>query len=259
MGYSDRRCGNLPWGQRRAIYELCAAYFPGAGASGAFRSFRGEQPYGVYTIDVDTGETTLVANSPEHPFPLPWTISPDDRTLGLVSAITVAEVNLATLSLEDGKFTFLLNTEASENELSISPNGAWVAYSESATPGAPDAEINIRPFPGVARTRIPVGRGAGPVFSRDGSELLFVADGSLMSAPVTYEPTLRVGTPRRLFGSPAYMWSVIGRAWDVDPSGERFLIIRVPGTAEANDEPSQDRIDVVLNWVEELESRVPVE
>jgi hypothetical protein len=224
-----------------------------------FRSFRGEQPYGVYTIDVDTGETTLVATSPEHPFPLPWTISPDDRTLGLVSALTVTEVNLAALSLEDGKFTFLLNEDTSENELSISPNGAWLAYSEALTPGAPDAEINIRPFPGVARTRIPVGRGAGPVFSRDGSELLFVADGSLMSAPVTYEPTLRVGTPRRLFGSPAYMWNVIGRAWDVDPSGERFLIIRIPGTAEPSDEPSQDRIDVVLNWVEELKSRVPVE
>jgi hypothetical protein len=80
-----------------------------------------------------------------------------------------------------------------------------------------------------------------------------------MTAPVTYEPTLRVGTPRRLFsGSTNYMFAVVGRAWDVDPSGERFLMIRVPGTAAVDDEPAQDRIDVVLNWVEELKSRVPV-
>jgi hypothetical protein len=82
-----------------------------------------------------------------------------------------------------------------------------------------------------------------------------------MAAPITYEPTLRVGTPRRLFpGSAGYMWAVVGRAWDVEPSGERFLIIRAPGATPTEDEPPQtDRIDVVLNWVEELKSRVPVE
>jgi hypothetical protein len=79
-----------------------------------------------------------------------------------------------------------------------------------------------------------------------------------MTVSVTYEPTLRVGAPRRLFESTAYMWASLGRAWDVDPSGERFLMIRVPGTAAPGEQPSRDRIDVVLNWVEELERRVPV-
>jgi hypothetical protein len=51
---------------------------------------------------------------------------------------------------------------------------------------------------------VPVGRGMNPVFSRDGSELYFVANDSLMAAPVMYEPTLRIGTPRRLFESSAY-------------------------------------------------------
>jgi serine/threonine-protein kinase len=226
-----------------------------------FRSLRGDPPNGVYAIEVETGETTLVAASADHPFPLPWTIAPDDRTLGLVSALTVQEVNLATLAIADGEFAFLLHEQSSESEPSISPNGAWLAYSESGAPGDANAEINIRPFPGVARTRIPVGRGGGPVFSRDGSELFFVADDALMAAPITYEPTLRVGTPRRLFpGSAGYMWAVVGRAWDVEPSGERFLIIRAPGATPTEDEPPQtDRIDVVLNWVEELKSRVPVE
>jgi serine/threonine-protein kinase len=226
-----------------------------------FRSFRGDVN-GVYAIDVDTGETTLVATSPDHPFPLPWTISPDDRTLGLVSALTIDDVNLATLSVADGEFAWLLNETTSENEPAISPNGAWLAYAESGAPGDARAEINIRPFPGVTRTRIPVGRGSGPVFSRDGSELFFVAEDGLMTAPVTYEPTLRVGAPRRLFGSVDYMWAVVGRAWDVDPSGQRFLVIRVPGTRAASEEPqerSRDRIDVVLNWFEELKSRAPVE
>ena len=226
-----------------------------------FRSFRGDAN-GVYAIDVDTGETTLVATSPDHPFPLPWTISPDDRTLGIISARSIQDVNIASLSVADGEFTWLLAELSSENEPSISPNGAWLAYAESISPGDINAEINIRPFPGVTRTRIPVGRGSGPVFSRDGSELFFIAEDGLMSAPVTYEPTLRVGAPRRLFGSLDYMWAAVGRAWDVDPSGQRFLVIRVPGTSAADEErqeQSRDRIDVVLNWFEEIKRRVPLE
>jgi serine/threonine-protein kinase len=224
-----------------------------------FRSFRGDT-VGVYSINVDTGETTLVAvASPDHPFPLPWTISPDDQTLGLVSALSLEDLNIATLSVADGEFTTLLAETTSESELAISPNGAWLAYSEGATPADPNTEINVRPFPGVSRTRIPVARGQGPGFSRDGSELFFVDGDSLMVAPITYEPTLRVGAPRQLFASTTYMWTVVGRAWDVDPSGKRFLVIRVPGTAAVDEEPSSDQIDVVLNWVEELKRRVPVE
>jgi hypothetical protein len=228
-----------------------------------FRSARGNVS-GVYSIDVDTGETTLVAAaSSDQRSPLPWTIAPDDRVLGLVSALTLADVNIVTLSLADSEFTLLLNDgNLAENEPSISPNGAWLAYVESATPGdAATAEINIRPFPGVSRTRIPVGRGQAPVFSRDGSELFFLDGNGFSAVPITYEPTLRVGTPRRLFEPTAYMGFILGRAWDVDPSGQRFLMIRQPGTGAAgeDEEPSRQRIDVVLNWFEELKSRVPVE
>jgi Tol biopolymer transport system component len=227
-----------------------------------FRSLRGETS-GVYVIDTDTGETMLVGSSPDHPFPLPWAIAPDDRTLALVSALTLEDLNIAALSIADGAFTPLLGSASlSETEPSISPNGAWLAYGEGATPGDTNAEVNIRPFPGVNRTRIPVGRGRGPVFSRDGSELFFVSGDRVVAAPITYEPTLRVGAPRELFASTGYMLAVLGRTWDVDPSGQRLLMIRVPGAAppsEEGDEPSRNRIDVVLNWFEELERRVPVD
>ena len=55
------------------------------------------------------------------------------------------------------------------------------------------------------------------------------------------------------------MGFLVGRPWDVEPSGQRFLLIRVPGTTAAAEEPSRDRIDVVLHWVEELKLRVPAE
>jgi dipeptidyl aminopeptidase/acylaminoacyl peptidase len=222
-----------------------------------FRAFRGRTAE-VHSIEVDTGERKVVVASSDHPFPLPWTIAPDDSVLGLVDALTLENIDISMVSIADGKFTPLLHEPTAESEPSIAANGAWLAYSEGTAGGDPNAEINIRPFPGVARTRIPVGRGMTPVFSRDGSELYFVAGDSLMAAPVTYTPAFRVGAPQRVFESPAYQWAIVGRAWDMDPSGRRFLMIRKPGAPAGNAGPSTDRIDVVLNWFEELKARVPV-
>jgi serine/threonine-protein kinase len=216
-----------------------------------FRSLRGDSP-GVYAIEIETGETTLLASSsPEFPFVLPWTISPDDRTLGLPTFVGTTDI--ATLSLADGELSRLLHDpEIDVNEPSISPNGAWIAYREGPDDGT--GEINIRPFPAVSRTRIPVGRGSSPVFSRDGSELFFFDGQGIAAAPVSYEPTLRVGAPRRLFETTArFPRAPGGRAWDVDPSGERFLMLRAPSAAGG----TEPRIDVVVNWFEELKSRVP--
>jgi hypothetical protein len=166
-------------------------------------------------------------------------------------------VDLATLPLDDGSAPTLLlhENEVGENQPSFSPNGAWIAYQEGSV-GQP-FEINIRPFPGVSRTRIPVGRGTQPVFSRDGLELFFIDGNGLVAVPITYEPTLRVGAPSRHFETTTYFLDAPGRAWDVDPSGERFLMIREPATGEG--ELPAARIDVVINWLEELKSRVPVE
>jgi dipeptidyl aminopeptidase/acylaminoacyl peptidase len=221
-----------------------------------FRSPRGDS-LGVYAIELETGETTLLASSPDFPIVLPWTISPDDRTLGLVS-VAAGSFNIATLSLTDGTMADLLpGEEVNESEPSFSPNGAWIAYHEGSEDGA--TEINIRPFPGVSRTRIPVGRGDQPVFSRDGLELFFADGDGLAAVPITYDPTVRVGAPSRLFNTTAYFLDAPGRSWDVDPRGERFLMIREATTGGGEGELPAARIDVVINWFEELKSRVPVE
>ena len=159
--------------------------------------------------------------------------------------------------MADGEFARLLFGAESEVEPSISSHGGWFAYTNNTASQA-NPEINIRPFPDAARTRIPVGPGQQPVFSRDGSELFYFDGKGLVAAPIAYEPTLSVGPPRRLFESDAYLWAALGRAWDVDPSGERFLMIRAPAQA-AGAEPASLRVDVVVNWVEELKSRVPTE
>jgi serine/threonine-protein kinase len=219
-----------------------------------FRGLR-DEIYEVVRIDLETGEARVVAGSTVgFAFPLPWSLAPSEDTLVLVNAQTETDVDTAALSLADGKFTRLLFGEGQQSEPSLSPNGDWIAHAE-ASPGAV-SEINIRPFPAVSRTRIPVGTGSSPVFSRDGSELFFYDGLGIAAAQVSYEPTLQVGEARRILESDAYLWFQYGRTWDPDPSGERFLVIRDPGGAEGA-ESGRVRIDVVLNWFEELERRVP--
>lgn len=219
---------------------------------------------GVYSIDVATGETTLIrAASADFPAPMPWTISDDGQTLALVNG-TTSFANLAALALPDGEFVDPIDEEVFESEPAISPDGRWIAYMQNIAPT--EREINVRPYPDAMRTRIPVGPGGVPVFSRDGTELFFAdfgqgQGGRMFAAPVQYEPTLRLGQPQLLFEATDYAWAMVGRPWDVDPSGERFLMIRAPDAPQPDepDDASRPRIDVVLNWFEELRARVPIE
>jgi hypothetical protein len=221
--------------------------------------FRGQRDtnYEVLRIDLDSGETKVVAESTVgFVFALPWSLSLAEDTLALVNAQTETDIDIAALSLADGKLTPVLYGEGEQNVAALAPNGAWLAHAE--TSAGVESEINIRPFPAVSRTRIPVGPGSSPVFSRDGTELFFYDGKGIAAADVSYEPTLRVGEPRRIVESDnAYMWSLYGRTWDPDPSGERFLVIRNPVAVDGA-EPGRAQIDVVLNWFEELKIRAPV-
>jgi eukaryotic-like serine/threonine-protein kinase len=200
-----------------------------------FRRFYERLPTGVYSVSADGGEPTRVAMSDDHPFALPWSLSPDGRTLALVSARTLQEADLATLDLAgEGTIRPLLRAPPSVTEPAIAPNGHWITHYSSGGTARP--EISMRPFPDVTRPRYPVARGSHPVFSRDGSELFFF-DGE---------------------GGPG---GSLGRAWDVDPRTGRFLMIRMPDAAAASggdaEPPPPIRLNVVLNWLDELKRRVP--
>jgi hypothetical protein len=214
----------------------------------------------VHAIELATGEVTLVgAGSAAFQFVMPWALSPDGNTLAVINAPSLEDVNLATLELQTGEFTVLLEASGQQNQPSFSHDGAWVVYSDTPIAGA--GEIILLPFPAVSRTRIPVGPGVTPLFSRDGSELFYSDGQGIVALAVNYQPTLRFGLPRRIIELDGYLGNLYGRTWDRDPNGERFLLIREPAVAGTT--PGTDskpaRVDVVLNWFEELKVRVPVD
>jgi Tol biopolymer transport system component len=133
----------------------------------------------------------------------------------------------------------------------ISPNGRWLAYQ---TNESGRWEIYVTPFPAVERGRwqVSVDGGHNPEWRADGRELFFGDElhGRFMSVSVVADgPTFSAGRPVALF--PITWFFEYGWAFDVSRDGQRFLMTR-------QNEPAASKIQVVLNWTEELKTRVPV-
>ena len=122
-------------------------------------------------------------------------------------------------------------------------------------------EVYVRPFSDLdkgGQWQISTGGGTQPRWSRDGRELFFCQGDTLMAVEVETEPSFLPGTPKVLFRESHFLSFVFG--WDISPDGNQFLIVK-PATM-ADDKTANHtspRINVVLNWFEELKQRVPVD
>jgi eukaryotic-like serine/threonine-protein kinase len=152
----------------------------------------------------------------------------------------------------------------------FSPDGRWVAY-ESGSAGLIDVgagdqrAVFVQPYPATgSKYQIPVVEQGGyrhPRWSPDGRELFYMIGGSvrLRVAGITTQPGFAFGNSTSL-PRPA-TWqdnnNDPGRQWDVMPDGQHF-IVRIPaGSAGQPGQVQTQRIEVVLNWFEELKQRVP--
>ena len=70
-----------------------------------------------------------------------------------------------------------------------------------------------------------------------------------MAVAVTTSPEFRAEPPRRVFEGEFI--DVPGRAYDVTPDGQRFLMLEDARSATVT------KLNVVVNWFEELERLVP--
>jgi hypothetical protein len=61
---------------------------------------------------------------------------------------------------------------------------------------------------------------------------------------------LVVGAPQTLYESPYVLSSVCDRNYDVTSDGQRFLLVR-----QADRSDSTIRLNVVVNWLEELKEK----
>ena len=161
----------------------------------------------------------------------------------------------------------LLQEKHAELEPQISPDGRYVAYqSDESGKG----EIYVRSFPDVNKGKWQVSSNGGgsPLWSPDGRELFYRSGDATMAVEVETEPTFKRGNPKTIFKG-MYSSSTLPKGtttpWDISPDSKKFLMIKPSGvpaggsTAEKlATAPPRPKINIVLNWFEELKQRVPV-
>ena len=153
-----------------------------------------------------------------------------------------------------------LRTPADEWGAAFSPDGRFVSYTSNATGRN---EVFVTPFAVAgqgdaaaesgAAGAIQVSRdgGYGPIWTRDGRELVFRSGDAVLAVPVRLRPSFAAGTPAILFRGPYDGASAGWANYDLAPDGRRFVMIRGRDDAGAT-----RRLDLVLGFTEELRRAV---
>jgi serine/threonine-protein kinase len=185
---------------------------------------------------------------------IPESWSPDGKTL-LFAMLKKSIYSLAELSIpEKTMIPFAGITSALPIASTFSPDGKWVAYTTAALGGLP-GPLFVQPFPPTGAT-YPISKGTGlhPLWSPDGKELIYSpGPNQLVSISVTTRPTFTFGNPTPIPRAFIERGPPFERNNDILPDGRLLGTVPV-GSAGSAPTP---QIQVVLNWFEELKTRVP--
>jgi serine/threonine-protein kinase len=229
-----------------------------------FYSGRSRALGGIYWKSADgIGEEELLGSHANRLI-YPYSFSRDGKNLGIHElSLSPLGFDIGLLSMEGKReMKELLQEKHGEAEPQISPDGRYMAYqSDESGKG----EIYVRSFPDVTKGKWQVSSGGGnsPRWSPNGRELFYRSVDATMAVEVETEPTFKRGNPKILFRGAhwsAAIQKITLTAWDIHPDGKRFLMIKPPGSAAAAPTATVPRpkINIVVNWFEELKQRVPV-
>ena len=224
-----------------------------------FRSARHGQPELLWKSADGTGNVEVLGSFDAgvgEVRPSSWT--PDGTTL-LVAVLNPGmgpDIGIVTPDATTN-WEPLIQTPSLEYAAMVSPNGRWVAYNSDETG---QLELYVDSFPELTnRQPVSIGGGGLSTWSDDGTELLYLSDQKRAIMRVSVEEgrgtpaSLLVGTPEPLLDFPYVGSAAVRRVYDVTPDGERLLMI-----ADADGESEPLRIELVLNWDQELLELVPV-
>jgi len=181
----------------------------------------------------------------------PSTISPDGRSLVFneSGAQQKGGTGVWVMPLDGDRVPRALFPQpAGEENPQLSPDGRWIAYEVNVSSRK---EIYVSPFPGPGPgQKVSADGGEEPLWSPDGRELFFQEGARLMSATVALGPVFSASAPRFVHEG-RFLRSLNSRtSWSITPDGRRFLRIQ-----RVEPERAITRIDLVLNWFEELKAK----
>jgi eukaryotic-like serine/threonine-protein kinase len=204
------------------------------GNSIVYLSFRPDAP-GLYRKSANgVGAEELVLPSKGVVWPYQWTRH------GLVFFDGVSGSNdiamLTGANLRDR--TTLVETPFNDVDGALSPDGAWLAYTNNAS-GRWELYLTT-PDSSATRLQITTEGGCDPFWSPDGATLYYTrpATAELMAISVTPGTPPSFGVPRRIHAGPLEYASA--HSFDPDPRGEKLVV--APSLAVQGD------LTVLVNW-----------
>ena len=187
--------------------------------------------------------------------PESWSPRGDRFLFGVTKGLSVSPW---TFSLQDKKATQFADVQSPlPINAAFSLDGRWVAYTSFEGKAL---AIYVQPFP-TTGAKYQVSKTNGvihPVWSRDGRELVSQPFVQWVVQTITTQPSFAVGNPVPLpRGGAIANPPTAQRNYDVTPDGRILGVVAVGQTQPAGSTSPQTQIQVVLNWFEELKSRVP--
>jgi hypothetical protein len=130
----------------------------------------------------------------------------------------------------------------------ISPDGRWLAY---VSDESGRFEVYVTPFPaGGRRWQISTDGGTEVVWARNGHELFWRQDNTMMIAGIEGSTNMVATRPKALFKG--FLTGAPGIPdYDITVDGQTFLMVK--GT-KVDSTPSE--LNIVLNWLDELRTKV---
>jgi len=199
-----------------------------------------------------TGTAERLTKADEGTSHIPESWFPNGKIL-LFSVLKAPTVTLWTFSLPDRSAQPFGDLQ-SETPLGAmaSPDGRWVAYSVT-TSGT--SSVFAQPFPSTGAKYF-IASGYHPVWSTDGKQLVFSQGGQASVVSVRTQPSFTFASANPMARGFRERGPTVEREYDTTPDAKRLIGV-VPAGQVASALPATSEIHIVLNWFEELKSRVP--
>ena len=199
-----------------------------------------------------SGEEKVLAGTPRRDYVSDW--SRDGKYLLYVTMDPETGIDLWYLERnEDGSGWEphpFLQSPLSQIVARFSPDGRYVAYVSNESG---QFEVYVQPFPeGGRKVTVSSNGGTKVRWSRDGKELFYVEEQTLVAVSVSMAGDFSVGGATRLFEHPGLLTGGNYAPYDVSADGQRFILAEQVGDGADALEPS---IRVVQNWFAEFRGR----
>jgi len=177
----------------------------------------------VMNADGSGAAGTLLSTS-EHE---PWhaLFAPDGRSMLVRTVANRTRRDILVVRLDSAARPVpLLATPVDEVSPTLSPDGRWLAYASNESGRH---EVYVRSFPDMSsRLQVSLDGGTEPVWSPRGGELFYRNGPTMFAAEVRTAAGLAAVRRTPLFSSGDYAVGATYQNYDVEPNGQRFVMVR---------------------------------